>query len=197
MEGEQEETARIVDRVRPHGLQSCRFCGIQCYQRRFRSSKPRIGSDRDALFIGIAIPKRGITLKTKGFRLTPKRMGWTNRGSCCFNTQIAQERSKHKTRQPHCEPRYLVTPEKWSTAEHNDYLNNLEKQFVLQTLVPHLKRKWNDADQKLCQKMSTLWSRDVSQDGIEDAGSQGSSGCEPKQSPISSTADSVPLAWLS
>lgn len=51
----------------------------------------------------------------------------------------------------------LAAPEKLTTSEHNDYLNNLEQQFVLQTLLPHVMQESKNLDTRLCQEMSALW----------------------------------------
>ena len=89
-------------------------------------------------------------------RAHSQAMGLTNRGTQCFNSQVAKERSKASSRLLNRGSR-IAAPEKLTTSEHNEYLNNLEQQFVLQTLVPKLMQDSEKSNNRLCREMSALW----------------------------------------
>lgn len=110
-------------------------------------------------------PNIGITdlkaTRTRGptdwTRAHSQAMGLTNRGTHCFNSQVAKERSKASSRLINRGSR-IAAPEKLTMSEHNEYLDNLEQQFVLQTLVPKLMQDSEKSSNSLCCEMSALWS---------------------------------------
>lgn len=138
-------------------LQRSRYQGERLQAACWDESEPTVVAGCCTSVGGTDLKAIGTVGPTSWTRAHPRAMGLTNRGTHCFNSQVAKERSKKSSRLLNRGSRITV-PDKFTMSEHNEYLNNLEQQFLLQTLVPKLMQEPEKSSNRLCCEMSALWS---------------------------------------